>query len=93
MKAVRVDYDREKDLFEVNAAVDPEDWVDVCEKYNNDVHRLRDAAEREGFSALYECFDDDNNSCYYLVEEDSSLFKARRKVFLENVGVKKESQP
>ncbi|MDY0375035.1 MAG: hypothetical protein RBQ72_04815 [Desulfobacterium sp.] len=86
MKSIRADYDKETQQTTVKEGAKPEDWVKVCTRYNDDVHRILDVESIEGFTALYRCFDDDNREAFYLVNEDESLFRLRRKHFLRNIG-------
>lgn len=84
MKSLKVDY-LDGSVSEIDG-VKSEDWSKVCDKYSGDVHRLKDYS-KDVYTALYECFDDDNNPVYYLVEEDDKLQKLRRKNFTENLGL------
>ncbi len=86
MDAILVKYDSEKETFEVIKEAVVEDWVKVCSRYNDDVHRLRDVDDVGAYNALYECFDEKDRKQYYLVREDDALFKMRRKNFLSNIG-------
>lgn len=89
MKAIPVLFDKDKDeITDKKDAID-EAWIAVCERFENDVHRIRDVAGRPPYTALYACYDEDNKPFYYLVEEDSQLAKLRRKVFLNKLGYKK----
>lgn len=86
MKAQQVDYDKEAD--EIAPAKDPaeQDWVDVCERFSDDVHRIRGVEGKKPYTALYVCFDEDDKPEYYLVEEDRKLNRLRHRVFLEKLG-------
>lgn len=86
MKSIRADYDKENQQARVQEGAKPEDWIKVCTRYNDDVHRVSDVTYIDGFTALYRCFDNDNKEAFYLVNEDKSLFKLRRKHFLKNIG-------
>lgn len=86
MKAVLVRFNKDEDTIHTIKDQTVENWVDVCHRYDNDVHRLRDASEHAPYTALYECFDEDNQSQYYLVEEDHRLRQIRQKVFLSKLG-------
>lgn len=87
MKAIRVNYDSANGRVTDIADASVEDWVAVCEAFHDDVHRTREFTDREGFNALYTCFDEEDNRVYYLVEENRSLRKMRRKHFLGHLGV------
>lgn len=86
MKAMQVQYDKDEDKIEISSDGTRENWIDVCERFDNDVHRLRDAEEHTAYSALYACYDEDNKPTYFLVEEDRYLDKIRRKQFLKKLG-------
>jgi hypothetical protein len=67
-----------------NAETEP--WDGVCEKFDNDVHRIMSVSDQDEFTALYACYDENNRPVYYLVEEDEALMKLRRKTFLSKLG-------
>ncbi len=87
MKSVMVIYDDTSDTITAHDSAKPEGWAVVCEKYNDDVHRIRDVADMETYTGLYECIDDDNNSFYFIVEEDRELYKLKRRNFYKNLGI------
>ncbi len=87
MKSIKALYNSKKNLYAIKENSSEENWIDVCEKFNNDVHRISDS-DKENYSGIYECFDDDNNSFFYFVEESSSLKKLKRKTFFDNIGFK-----
>ena len=89
MKALKVHFDREKDSITTIKDQPEEDWVAVCERFENDVQRVRDAQDRSPYTALYICFDQDNQPVHFLVQEDRQLNKLRRKVFLSKLGHEK----
>ena len=86
MDAILVEYDRKTDAVEVVKEAVVENWIAVCGRFNDDVHRLRDVSDIGRYTGLYECFDAQDKSVFYVVEEDTSLFKLRRKNFLKNIG-------
>ncbi|GAB6143128.1 hypothetical protein [Desulfocicer niacini] len=86
MDAILVEYDAEKKTLEILKGAVVEDWVTVCNRFNDDVHRLRDVDDLGSYNALYECFDEKDKKHYYVVREDAALFKMRRKNFLGNIG-------
>lgn len=86
MKAIPADYDAREDRVAVSDAAVAEDWIEVCDRFHDDVERLRDAVEVPPFTGLYACYDDDNLPHHYLVEEDPDLRRLRRKTFLRNLG-------
>ncbi|MBI9082760.1 MAG: hypothetical protein JEZ11_04125 [Desulfobacterales bacterium] len=86
MKAIRVDYDPESGTLAPIADIPVEDWVAVCETYHDDVHRIRNITDRNEFTGLYACFDDNDSRMFYLVEEDDNLKKLQRRHFFRTVG-------
>ena len=86
MKAIRVDYDPESEKLTETENAAEEDWVEVCRRFDNDVHRVSNITDRGLFTGLYACFDQEDQRVFYLVAEDRSLEKMRRKNFLRNVG-------
>ena len=86
MKSLQVQYDKKEDKLTLIKDQSDEDWIDVCEQFDNDVHRLRDETEHPSYTGLYECFDEDNQPTYYLVQEDARLHKMRHQVFLSKLG-------
>lgn len=86
MKALKVDFDKKMAKIVTAEGVTEEDWIDVCERFDNDVHRIREFADKPPYTALYSCYDEDNQPSYFLVEEDRQLDKMRHKVFLNKLG-------
>jgi len=86
MDAILVEYDIEKKTFPFLKGAVVEDWIAVCRRFNDDVHRVRGVDDIETYTALYECFDEKDKKFYYLVKEEDSLFKIRRKNFLSKIG-------
>jgi hypothetical protein len=86
MQSLQVDY--EEATRSITAADDakPQPWDQVCERFGNDVKRIRTLTDQGGYSALYACYDDDNRPVYFMVEEDAALMKLRRKTFLGKLG-------
>lgn len=87
MKSIQAEYDEKTKKIAVQKKAKEEDWVSVCHKFNDDVSRICDVTDVEDYTALYECFDDENKQFYYLVKEDKSLYRMRRKHFLDNIGI------
>ncbi|MCP4020724.1 MAG: hypothetical protein GY729_02680 [Desulfobacteraceae bacterium] len=87
MKSVQVDYDKESKTITSKNDAKTEDWVSVCQKFNDDVERIMDVENQEDYTGLYLCCDDDNQPFYYLVKEDKDLFKIRRRHFMDNLGL------
>ncbi|MFH1155677.1 MAG: hypothetical protein V1793_17865 [Pseudomonadota bacterium] len=86
MKAILAEYGGTKESIAVKDGAETEDWPAVCERYNDDVHRVCDVTDIQGYTALYECFDDRDKPLYYLVQEDAKLYRLRRRHFLGNIG-------
>jgi len=86
MKALHIDYNESDQTIAAVQEASPEPWDAVCEKYDNDVHRISDAADREPYTAVYACYDENNRPVYYLVEEDAALMRMRRSTFLNKLG-------
>ncbi len=86
MKALKVHFDKARDEI---IPVDPdkeENWIDICQRFDDDVHRVRDVRAHEPYTALYACYDDNNQPTHFLVEEDRQLDRIRHKVFLNKLG-------
>ena len=86
MKSIQAEYDSQ--TISVKPDAKPEDWPTVCQRFNDDVERIRDVEDMEGYTGLYACYDDTNTIFYYLVQENKALYRMKRKTFLDNIGVK-----
>jgi hypothetical protein len=86
MRALRVEFNLDTGEISRISEQNEEDWIRVCERFDNDVHRMRDIKDQDMFTALYGCYDEDNKPSYYLVQEDRQLDKIRRKVFFHKLG-------
>jgi hypothetical protein len=86
MKAIQVNYDSKTEVVTVNADAASRDWQDVCETYDDDVHRVRDVDDHPGYSGLYVCYDKGNQPHHFLVAEDAALQRLRRRTFLKKLG-------
>jgi len=89
MKAIQAQVGEDPGRAEIKEGAVEEDWPLVCSRFNDDVERVCDVGEADGYTGLYRCFDDDNRAVYYLVEEGRHLYRVKRKTFLENIGYKK----
>ncbi len=87
MQSVMVMYDDASDTISGHEGSESEPWANVCEKYNDDVHRIRNIEDMGTYSGLYECIDDDNKSFYYIVEEDQELYRHKRRNIYEKLGI------
>jgi len=88
MKAIPAEYSGTPESIEIKDKAKEEKWMEVCQKFNNDVHRICDVENKKEYTALYQCFDDQDKGFYYLVNEDKSLYSLKRKHFLRNIGKK-----
>ncbi len=86
MKAIQAEFEKDPRKIRIKKEAEPEDWPGVCRRFNDDVERVCDVNEVPGYTGLYQCFDEKNKGVYYLVEEDRSLFRMRRRHFLGNIG-------
>jgi hypothetical protein len=86
MKSLQVNYNEATQTIDTVESQLPEPWDAVCKRFDNDVHRIKDVSDRKGYTALYVCYDEDNQPVYYIVEEDEALMKLRQKTFLSKLG-------
>lgn len=86
MKAQQVQYDQDNDTIERLDDQTEKDWVDVCERFDNDVQRVRQVHDQPPYTALYVCFDADNRPVHFLVQEGRQLNELRHKVFYSKLG-------
>ena len=86
MKSLRIDYNESDQTIETVEKAVAEPWDTVCQRYDNDVHRILDVSHRGPYTAVYACYDENNRPVYYLVEEDAALMRMRRKTFLDKLG-------
>jgi hypothetical protein len=87
MKSIQAEYKKESKKISIKKGAEQEDWVSVCQRFNDDVTRISDVAEIKDYTGLFECFDDNNKSFFYLVKENKALFKKKRRHFLDNIGL------
>ena len=93
MKSILAEYEKSSHAVSIKPDAQPEDWPAVCRRFNDDVERIRDVEDMEGYTGLYACYDDSNTAVYYLVHEDKALYRMKRRTFLDNVGAKGPSAP
>ena len=86
MKSLHVNFNEETQTIDPIENASPELWDAVCERFDNDVRRIMPVSEPKDYSALYACYDENNQPVYYLVEEDEALMKLRQKTFLSKLG-------
>jgi len=87
MKAIEAEYTKDPFEIKIREKAAKEEWPEVCARFNDDVERVCDAEGIPGYTGLYQCFDEMNKKSYYLVNEDKSLFRLRRRHFLDNIGL------
>jgi hypothetical protein len=88
MKSLHVHYDEAAQrIVPVDSAV-VEDWVAVCARFNDDVHRIGDIRDQGEYTGLDVCFNEENVKLFYLVQEDATLKRLRRRVFFGKLGRK-----
>lgn len=90
MKSLNVSYDKETDRITLIETAKDEEWIEVCERFEDDVQRVKFIEHPDGYNALYQCFDSENVPFYYLVKEDARLKRLRHKVFLSKLGIEAE---
>ena len=88
MNCIQAELEKDTDKITIKKDAKVENWISVCQKFNDDVERIRDVTDVEDYTALYECFDSQNIRFFYLVKEDQTLYKMKRKHFLQNIGIK-----
>jgi hypothetical protein len=86
MKSLNVNFDEAAQTIDFIETASSESWDAVCERFENDVRRIKDVSDQDEYTALYACYDENNRPVYYLVEEDEALMKLRRKTFLSKLG-------
>ena len=86
MQALKIKYKEADPRIEPIEDASPEPWNVVCERYDNDVQRIQDVNDRETYTAVYACYDENNQPIYYLVEEGEALMRMRRRTFLSKLG-------
>ena len=90
MKSLHVTYDEANDSVTSIDDAKEEEWPEVCERFDDDVRRVKSVEHSEGYTALYICFDSENFPFYYLVQEDARLKRLQHKVFLSKLGMEAE---
>ncbi|MFO7885832.1 MAG: hypothetical protein R6U68_13530 [Desulfobacteraceae bacterium] len=88
MKSIQAQFDKSSNSIQIKKDAQQEDWIDVCEKFNNDVERICYVDDQEDYTALYQCFDENNREYFYLVKEEKELYALRRRHFLNKIGKK-----
>ena len=88
MESIQAEFEEISKKISIKKEAVPEDWADVCKKFNDDVSRVCDAMDQGDYTGLFECFDDDNKRFYYLVKENKDLYRVKHKHFLDNIGLK-----
>ena len=86
MKSLRVHFDESTQAVDPIDNASPDPWDVICEKFDNDVRRIKTVSDPKGYNALYACYDENNQPVYYLVEEGDGLTKLRHRTFLDKLG-------
>jgi hypothetical protein len=86
MKSLHVRFNATTQAIDTIENASAEPWAEVCERFDNDVHRIMDLSDPKGYTALYACYDENNQPDYYMVEEGETLLKLRHKTFLGKLG-------
>ena len=86
MQSIHVDYNETTEAVTRIETASPEPWEAVCQRFDNDVHRIMGVNDQAGYTALYVCYDENNLPVYYLVEENETLAKLRRRTHLSKLG-------
>jgi hypothetical protein len=86
MKSLHVNLDEATQTIEPIDNASQEAWDDICDRFNNDVRRIKTVSDPAGYNALYACYDENNQPVYYLVEENDMLTKLRQRNFLDKLG-------
>ena len=88
MESIQAEFEETLKQITVKENAKEEDWVSVCRKFNDDVSRICNVTDQKGYTGLFECFDNDNNRFFYLVNEDKKLYRMKHKTFFDNIGLK-----
>lgn len=88
MKCIQAEFEEDEKKITIKKDAVTENWIDICAKFNDDVSRICDVSNLEDYTGLFECFDDDNKRFYYLVKEDKSIYRMKRRHFYDNLGLK-----
>jgi len=86
MKSLHVNFNEATQAIEPIDSASQEPWDVVCERFDNDVRRIKIVSDPKGYNAVYACYDENNQPVYYLVEEGDVLTKLRRRTFLDKLG-------
>ncbi len=86
MKSLHVNFNEATQAIDTIETASPEPWDAVCKRFDNDVRRIMAVSDPKGYTALYACYDENNQPVYYLVEEGEALTKLRQKTFLSKLG-------
>ena len=87
MKSIQAEFEKSSKKISIKKGAKEENWVAVCERFNDDVSRVCDVTNQKEYTGLFECFDDNNTCFYYLVKEDKDLYKIKHRHFLDNIGL------
>ncbi len=88
MKSIQAEFEETSKKISIVKNAEEENWAKVCRKFNDDVSRVCDVMDKEDYTGLFECFDDDNKRFFYLVKEDKNVYRMKHKYFIDNLGLK-----
>lgn len=86
MQSLQVNFDETTETIEPIESASPEPWDAVCERFDNDVRRIKTVSDTKGYNTLYACYDEDNQPIFFLVKEDEALATLRQRTFLSKLG-------
>ena len=86
MKSLHVNFNEATQAIEPIDSTSQEPWEDICERFNNDVRRIKTVSDPRGYNAIYACYDENNQPVYYMVEERDVLAKLRHRTFFDKLG-------
>lgn len=93
MKSLHVLFNEATQAIESIDNASQEPWDDVCDRFNNDVRRIKTVTDSKGYNAIYACYDENNQPVYYLVEESDDLTRLRQRTFLDKLGRTRTTGP
>lgn len=87
MECIQADYDDASQKYAIAKNAKTEDWVAVCRRFNDDVARIGDISDLDDYTGVYACNDDTGKTVFYLVREDKTLFRMKRRHFFDKLGL------
>ena len=93
VKSLQVNFNESSQAIEAIDNASQEPWEDICQRFNNDVRRIKKVSDPDGYNAIYACYDENNQPVYYLVEERDVLTELRHRTFLGKLGRTRSAGP